>query len=101
MLLQAKKQKRKSMVALNAMFLFKEKKDDKEVLYIEDSLNKNGKRKASVPCTALIHRPKKKKIKKNTDDKFVSNFNFDKIDEKEEFKENEEVVPFAVIKEKQ
>ena len=100
MLLQAKKQKRKSMVALNAMFLFKEKKDDKEVLYIEDSLNKNGKRKASVPCTALIHRPKKKKIKKNTDDKFVSNFNFDKIDEKEEFKENEEVVPFAVIKEK-
>lgn len=97
MLSRAKKQKRKSMIEFNALNLLKEKKD-KEAYYIEDSNDKNNRKKIA---TALLQRPQKKKMARNTEHKLISNFNCDKIEQIIENKEEyDDIVPFDKIEEK-
>ena len=97
MLSRAKKHKRKSMTELNTLFLLKKEKE-KDVCYIEDSNDNNKKKKIS---TALLQRPEKKKMVRNTDNKLISNFNCGKIDQIIENKaEYDEIIPFDKIDEK-
>ena len=97
MLSIAKKQKRKSMMEFNAFHLLKAKEDQGIYMEIDNSKDKNLKKRLA---TALLKRPKKEKMERNIGQDMISNF-CGKIEEIAENKEEyEDIVPFDEVENK-